>query len=227
MTVLYLIQQSCENPETNVFMDDVSFQTSQLHIDRSIFPLHVSIFFYLWPRFYAGSWRPPCRSPRSRKRGGWWSSTASAVERSRGGRWRLGSLWKCPEEATDMESLNKSRLSHQDSAPKTETKFVSPRKQIVMWVVGDAHWCSWFPWCRQRRDVGSAARGRGGSHLWLKWARGRWRWGWGSFGDRRCLQEVECISVSNKRKVSVLMFLLPLRRTRLTGSWVSCEIKWN
>lgn len=28
-----------------------------------------------------------------------------------------------------MESVNKSRLSHQDSAQKTETKFVSPRKQ--------------------------------------------------------------------------------------------------
>lgn len=48
--------------------------------------------FYLWPRFYGGSWRPPRRSPLRRRRGGWWSSTASAVERSRGGRWKLGSL---------------------------------------------------------------------------------------------------------------------------------------
>lgn len=96
-------------------------------------------------------------------------------------------------------------------------------------VVRDAHWCSWFPWHRQWWDVGSAAEGWGGSSCWLKWARGSWgcrgSCGRGSFGDRRYLQEIECISVQNKR--TQVRFLLPQRRTRLTSSWMSWQKKWN
>lgn len=160
--------------------------------------------FYLWPKFYAGSWQPPCHSPLRRRRGGWWSSTALIAERSHGAHWRLESRWKCPAEATDSEhqSLNKQRLTWGHGPEESKVLNLSKQEKHEG-VVRNAHWCCWFPWRRQRRDVGSAAGRRGGSSCWLKWAQGSWgcrgSCSWGGFRDRRCLQEIECISVQNKR----------------------------
>lgn len=71
--------------------------------------------------------------------------------------------------------------------------------------VRSAHWCSWFPWYRERRYVWSAAWGWKGSC----WGGGRPRssrgsHGWGCFGGRRPLQEVQCVSVKVKTNQTMI-----------------------
>lgn len=85
---------------------------------------------YLRPKFYAGSWRLPCRNPLRRRRGGWWSSTGLVAERSHGVHWRLESLWKCPGQPTDSEhqSLNQRRLSREDTATNSQRFWISANR---------------------------------------------------------------------------------------------------
>lgn len=74
--------------------------------------------------------------------------------------------------------------------------------------VRSAHRCSWFPWYRERRYVGSAAWGwrgscRGGSRTRRSWG------SWGShgrccFGGRRHLQEIQRISVRVKTNQEII-----------------------
>lgn len=105
-------------------------------------------------------------------------------------------------QRASITQMNKD--SREDTARKSQRFLnLSKKKEEHEGVVRNAHWCCRFPWRRQRRDVGSAAGRRGGSSCWLKWARGSWgcrgSCGWGGFRDRRRLQEIERISVQNKR----------------------------
>lgn len=217
MTVLFLKQQSCDDS-----VDHISCHTSWLRHPQKHFSARERLF-YLWPRFYAGSWRLPCRSPLRRRREGWWSSTVSVVERSRGGRWKLGSLWKCPKEATgsDRQSGNKSRLEHQD------TSFCIPENTLIV-----------REWSEKLTGApGFPGVDRGGMLGLLPGGGGAVAFG-GSvlggagagvvLGTGEVFKRLSASLFKTKQQqASVLWFLLAQRRTRLTGSLVSCQIRRN
>lgn len=113
VNALFIIQLSCGNPETIVFMKTSPCNRRWPGIHQSFHVLVAAALlsacrclFYLWPKICADSWQPPCHNPLRRRHEGWWSWTALVAEQSHGAHWRQESLWKCPVEATDKTLIS-------------------------------------------------------------------------------------------------------------------------